>query len=160
MLVATTMPPAARSARKESTNLTLDKEAAFHVFLVSTIIKRIKQSASLAAETSTPTPRRKHHARVAASVKSLIQAVPDAPSVTVEKLVLERTARVKHVKRDSTEAHPWMQNLAEHAQLVGLLPRRVRNVRRTHQVGLPASATWTAASARRQKHAHQVRKAT
>ena len=146
--------------KEDSTKIKLDKHRAFPVFLPNTTIKKIKQSASLAAETSTPTSQRKHHAIVAVSAKSLIQAVPDAPSVTVEKLVLDKTARASHAKQGSTEAHPWMQNLAEHAQLVGLLPRRVRNVRRTHQVGLPASATWTAASARRQKHAHQVRKAT
>jgi hypothetical protein len=92
--------------------------------------------------------------------KSLIQAVPNAPSVTVEKLVLERTARVNHAKRDSTEALPWTQHLAPFVRMATLLLLGVQNVSRTHQVGLPASATWTAASARRQKHAHQARKAT
>jgi len=115
--------------------------SASRAFLESSTIKRIKQSARLAAKTSTPTSRRKNLARVAVSAKSLIQTVPDAPSVTVEKLVLERTACVNHAKWDSTEAHPWMQNLAELAQLVGLLPMGVRNVSGTHQVGLPASAT-------------------
>ena len=137
----------------------MDKEAASRVFLANITIKRIKQRVNFATSTSTLTSQRKNHAIVAVSAKSLTQAVPDVPSVTVEKLVLERTARASHAKQDSTEAHPWMQNLAELVQLVGLLPMRVQNVSRAHQVGLPASATWRVVSARRQKLAQQARKA-
>jgi hypothetical protein len=132
----------------------------FHAFLANITMKSIKQSVNFATSTSTLTSQRKHHAIVAVSAKSLMQAVLDAPSVTVEKLVLERTALVSHVKQDSTEARPWMQHLAPSAQLATPLLLGVRNVSRTHQVGLPANVTWTAASARRQKHAHQARKVT
>ena len=124
-------------------------------------MKSIKQSVNFATSTSTLTSQRKHRAVVAVSAKSLMQAVLDAPSVTVEKLVLERTALVSHAKQDSTEAaHPWMQNLAPSAQLATPLLLGVQNVSRTHQVGLPASATRSVAYARRQEHAHQARKAT
>ena len=109
--------------KEDFTKIKLDKHRASPVFLPSTTIKRIKQSASLAAETSTLTSQRKHHAIVAVSAKSLIQAVPDAPSVTVEKLVLDKTARASHAKQDSTEAHPWNQNLAPYVQLVGHLKK-------------------------------------
>ena len=141
MLAVTMMLPAARLVRKESTNLWVDKEAASRVFLANLTIKRIKQSASLVAKTSTPTSQRKHHAIVVTLVKSLIQAVPDAPSVTVEKLVLDKTARASHAKRDSTEALPWTQHLAPFVRMATPLLPGVRNVSRTHEVGLPANAT-------------------
>ena len=134
VLVATTMPPAARSVRKESTNLTLDKEAAFHVFLVSTIIKRIKQSASLAAETSTPTSQGNHRARAARTVKNQIQAVPSAQHATRGKLALELMVRVNHVQNNIIEVERIQTARSassvswEKKQLL-LDPLRVRNVK-------------------------------
>ena len=70
MLAVTTMPLRAKLVWQESTNLWVDKAAASRAFLESTTIKRIKQSASLAAKTSTQTSQSKRRAIIATLVNN------------------------------------------------------------------------------------------